>query len=143
MKKVTQITYGLFPYQGKYFFHNIKDIPKLIRRIRFVCKNGYTDLMLWSTSDWFISGMKDALINYRHNRNGTPVVIPDYSTENAEKNEYAWNNILNKMIRYLSFMDESNPVYDDIDPKVQYELMEYYKDKFFELYSKYFYYLSD
>lgn len=143
MKKVTQITYGLFPYRGRYFFTNIKEIPKLVKRICFVIKHGYTDLMWWSTRDWFVSGMKDALINYRHNRNSTPVVIPDYSTENAEKNEYVWNNILNRMIEYISYMDETNPIYDDIDPKVKYEMMEYYKDKFFELYSKYFYNLWD
>ena len=87
--------------------------------------------------------MRDVLLNYRHNRVGTPIVILDYSTENAEKNEYVWNNILDRMIEYLSYMDESNSLYDDIDPKVKHEMMDRYKDKFFELYAKYFYDLWD
>ena len=93
----------------------------------------------------FYRNLKDVVIlmNYRHKRVGTPVVIPDYSTENSEKNEYVWNNILDRMIEYLSYMDESNSLYDDIDPKIKYEMMDYYKDKFFELYAKYFYDLWD
>lgn len=143
MKKVTYITYGLFLYRGIHFYRNLKDIPILIKRLCFLLKHGYTDLMWWDTSDWFISGMRDALLNYRYNRKGTPIVIPDYSPENSEKNEYVWNNTLDRMIEYLTYMDETNSIYHDIDLKVQYEMMEYYKDKFFELYSKYFYNLWD
>lgn len=68
MKKVTHITYGLFLYRGIHFYRNLKDIPILIKRLCFLLKHGYTDLMWWDTSDWFISGMRDALLNYRHNR---------------------------------------------------------------------------
>lgn len=143
MKKVTHITYGLFLYKGIHFYRNLKDVLILIKRVCFLLKHGYTDLMLWSTRDWFISGMREVLLNYRYKRVGTPVVIPDYSTENSEKNEYVWNNILDRMIEYLTYMDESNSIYYDIDTKVKYEMMDYYKDKFFELYAKYFYDLWD
>lgn len=139
MKKVTHITYGLFLYRGIHFYRNLKDVVILLKRLFFLLKHGYTDAMLWSTSDWFISAMRDVLLNYRNNRVGTPVVIPDYNTEEIEENERIWNNILDRMIEYLSYMDESNSVYKGIDLKVKYEIMDCYKDMFFELYSKYFY----
>ena len=46
MKKVTHITYGLFLYRGIHFYRNLKDVVILIKRVCFLLKHGYTDLML-------------------------------------------------------------------------------------------------
>lgn len=133
-----KLSCGLFMFRGKNWWRNLKDIPIFIKRIFFTLKHGYSPVAQFETFEWFITVMREILINYRDNRTGTPVVIPDYNADSLiseNKNIGAYNNILNEMIELLDKMDE----YDN----TSLEAMDSAKNKFFELFSKYFYTLWD
>jgi hypothetical protein len=138
-----KLSCGLFMFHGKNWWRNLKDIPIFIQRIFFTLKHGYSPVAQWETFEWFIAVMREILINYRDNRMGTPVVIPDYHTDDLiseNKNIEIYNNILNEMIELLDKMDECNYLtYNN----ASLEAMNAAKDKFFELFSKYFYTLWD
>lgn len=138
-----KLSCGLFMFHGKNWWRNLKDIPIFFQRIFFTLKHGYSPVAQWETFEWFIAVMREILINYRDNRTGTPIVIPDYHTDNLiseNKNIEIYNNILNEMIELLDKMDECNYLtYNN----VSLEAMNAAKDKFFELFSKYFYTLWD
>ena len=138
-----KLSCGLFMFRGKNWWRNLKDIPIFIKRIFFTLKYGYSPVAQFETFEWFITVIREILINYRDNRTGTPVVIPDYNTDdliNEDKDIEAYNNILNEMIELLDKMDECNYLaYDN----ASLEAMNTAKDKFFELFSKYFYTLWD
>lgn len=138
-----KLSCGLFMFRGKNWWRNLKDIPIFIKRIFFTLKHGYSPVAQFETFEWFIAVMREILINYRDNRTGTPVVIPDYNIDdliNEDKNIEAYNNILNEMIELLDKMDENNYLTYD---SASLEAMNIAKDKFFELFSKYFYTLWD
>lgn len=143
MKNINNLTFGLFDCPKRFWYHNLKDILIFIKRIFFTLKHGYSPVARFETFEWFITVMREILINYRDNRTGTPVVIPDYNTDdliNEDKNIEAYNNIFNEMIELLDKMDECNYLaYDN----ASLEAMNTAKDKFFELFSKYFYTLWD
>lgn len=143
MKSINNLTFSLFDYPKRFWYHNIKDIPIFIKRIFFTLKHGYSPVAQWETFEWFIVVMREILINYRDNRTGTPIVIPGYHIDSLiseNKNIEAYNNILNEMIELLDKMDEGNYLtYDN----TSLEAMNAAKDKFFELFSKYFYTLWD
>ena len=144
-KNVNSISWGLFNYKPARFWKNIIDIKYLFKRIWFVMKHGYVPQAKWETFAWFIDVMKEILCSYRYDRFGTGVVIDDYWNEdgssNDEKNEAAYNAIIDEMIELLDKMDESNPIYfeGEIDFKANYEKQCAAKDRFFELFSRYFY----
>lgn len=143
MKNINNLTFGLFEYPKRFWYYNLKDVPIFIKRIFFTLKHGYSPVAQWETFEWFIAVMREILINYRDNRMGTPVVIPDYHTDDLiseNKNIEIYNNILNEMIELLDKMDECNYLtYNN----ASLEAMNAAKDKFFELFSKYFYTLWD
>lgn len=143
MKNINNLTFGLFEYSKRFWCYNLKDIPIFIQRIFFTLKHGYSPVAQWETFCWFIAVMREILINYRDNRTGTPVVIPDYHTDDLiseNKNIEIYNNILDEMIELLDKMDECNYLtYNN----ASLEAMNAAKDKFFELFSKYFYTLWD
>ena len=125
---------------------NLKDIPIFIKRIFFTLKHGYSPVAQWETFGWFIAVMRKILINYRNNRMGTPVVIPDYNIDDLiseNKNIEIYNNILNEMIKLLDKMDECNSTYNGVSLEEMHSAMDSAKNKFFELFSKYFYALWD
>lgn len=138
-----KLSWGLFMFHGKNWWRNLKDVPIFIKRIFFTLKHGYSPVAQWETFEWFIAVMREILINYRDNRMGTPVVIPDYHTDDLiseNKNIEIYNNILNEMIELLDKMDECNYLtYNN----ASLEAMNAAKNKFFELFSKYFYTLWD
>ena len=138
-----KLSWGLFMLRGKNWWRNLKDIPIFIQRIFFTLKDGYSPAAQWETFEWFIAVMREILINYRNNRMGTPVVIPDYNIDDLiseNKNIEIYNNILNEMIELLDKMDECNYLtYNN----ASLEAMNAAKDRFFELFSKYFYTLWD
>ena len=141
-----KLSWGLFMFHGKNWWRNLKDIPIFIKRIFFVLKHGYSPAAQWETFEWFIAVMREILINYRDNRTGTPVVIPDYHTDDLiseNKNIEIYNNILNEMIELLDKMDECNPTYNSVSLEEMHSAMDSAKNKFFELFSKYFYTLWD
>ena len=141
-----KLSWGLFMFHGKNWWRNLKDIPIFIKRIFFVLKHGYSPVAQWETFEWFIAVMREILINYRDNRTGTPVVIPDYHTDDLiseNKNIKIYNNILNEMIELLDKMDECNSTYNGVSLEEMHSAMDSAKNKFFELFSKYFYTLWD
>ena len=141
-----KLSWGLFMFHGKDWWRNIKDIPIFFQRIFFTLKHGYSPVAQWETFEWFIAVMREILINYRDNRTGTPVVIPDYHTDDLiseNKNIEAYNNILNEMIELLDKMDECNSTYNGVSLEEMHSAMDTAKNKFFELFSKYFYTLWD
>lgn len=143
---INKLSWGLFMFHGKSWWRNLKDIPIFIKRIFFVLKHGYSPAAQWETYGWFIAVMREILINYRDNRTGTPVVIPDYHTDDLiseNKNIEIYNNILNEMIELLDKMDECNSTYNGVSLEEMHSAMDSAKNKFFELFSKYFYTLWD
>ena len=143
---INKLSFGLFMFHGKSWWRNLKNIPIFIKRIFFTLKHGYSPVAQWETFEWFITVMREILINYRDNRMGTPVVIPDYHTDDLiseNKNIEIYNNILNEMIELLDKMDECNSTYNDVSLEEMHSAMDSAKNKFFELFSKYFYTLWD
>lgn len=143
---ISKLSFGLFMFHGKSWWRNLKDIPIFIKRIFFTLKHGYSPVAQWETFGWFITVMREILINYRDNRTGTPVVIPDYHTDDLiseNKNIEIYNNILNEMIKLLDKMDECNSTYNGVSLEEMHSAMDSAKNKFFELFSKYFYTLWD
>lgn len=143
---INKLSWGLFMFHGKDWWRNLKDIPIFIKRIFFTLKHGYSPVAQWETFNWFISVMREILINYRDNRTGTPVVIPGYHTDDSiseNKNIEIYNNILNEMITLLDQMDECNSTYNGVSLEEMHSAMDSAKNKFFELFSKYFYTLWD
>ena len=143
---INKLSWGLFMFHGKDWWRNLKDIPIFTKRIFFTLKHGYSPIAQWETFEWFIAVMREILINYRDNRTGTPVVIPDYHTDNLiseNKNIEIYNNILNEMIELLDKMDECNSTYNGVSLEEMHSAMDSAKNKFFELFSKYFYTLWD
>lgn len=141
-----KLSWGLFMFRGKNWWRNLKDIPIFIKRIFFTLKHCYSPVAQWETFEWFIAVMREILINYRDNRMGTPVVIPDYDADsliNENKNIEIYNNILNEMIELLDKMDECNSTYNGVSLEERHSAMNSAKNKFFELFSKYFYTLWD
>lgn len=143
---INKLSWGLFMFRGKDWWRNLKDIPIFIKRIFFALKHGYSPVAQWETFEWFITVMREILINYRDNRTGTPVVIPDYDADDLiseNKNIEIYNNILNEMIKLLDKMDECNSTYNGVSLEKMHSAMDSAKNKFFELFSKYFYALWD
>ena len=143
---INKLSFGLFMFHGKSWWRNLKDIPIFIKRIFFVLKHGYSPVAQWETFGWFITVMREILVNYRDNRMGTPVVIPDYNIDDLiseNKNVNVYNSLLDEMITLLDQMDENNSAYNDLSLEEVYSAMDTAKNKFFELFSKYFYTLWD
>ena len=141
-----KLSFGLFMFHGKSWWRNLKNIPIFIKRIFFTLKHGYSPVAQWETFEWFIAVMREILINYRDNRMGTPVVIPDYNIDDLiseNKNVNVYNSLLDEMITLLDQMDENNSVYNDVSLEEMHSAMDSAKNKFFELFSKYFYTLWD
>ena len=112
-----KLSWGLFMFHGKDWWRNLKDIPIFIKRIFFTLKHGYSPVAQWETFSWFIAVMREILVNYRDNRTGTPVVIPDYNIDDLiseNKNIEIYNNILNEMIKLLDKMNECNSTYNGV-----------------------------
>ena len=143
---INKLSFGLFMFHGKSWWRNLKDIPIFIKRIFFTLKHGYSPVAQWETFGWFITVMREILINYRDNRMGTPVVIPGYDVDDLiseNKNVNVYNSLLDGMITLLDKMDENNSAYNDVSLEEMHSAMDSAKNKFFELFSKYFYTLWD
>lgn len=103
---------------------------------------GYDNMDIIELYSSFISKYTKVLNEYKKNRCGHP-----WELSNEE-----WNDILDKMIYHLHYMDEDNvenelkkdmpeewiPSYKTVN-----EIMNKHKDEFFKLFSEYFYNLWD
>lgn len=144
---INKLSWGLFIFHGKNWWRNLKDIPIFFKRIFFTLKHGYTPAAQWETFSWFITVMREVLTNYRNNRFGTAIVIPNYDVDDLlvseNKNVEVYNSILDEMIELLDKMDENNSAYNNVSFEEMHSAMDAAKDRFFELFSKYFYTLWD
>ena len=121
-------------YRIRYFFGNKWEIF----RQRCQCfKRGFAWNDVWNMNFWFVSTIKSMLEHLLKNHQSHPCDI-----SNDE-----WNNILQEMIDCLKFMDEDvvlsntyaeNEYSADYWEKVE-NLMEENKNRFFELFSKWFF----
>ena len=123
-----------------YFWYNL--------RARYQrSKRGYSYGDVWNMYDWFMGTVKPMLIHLKNEGMGYPGEFKDRSEQEA---------ILDEMIDCLDFMDEDK-VYalfgfceiDDYkrmtkeDHQRIYKTMEENKNRFFELFSKYYFDLWD
>ena len=113
-------------------------------------KRGYAYSDVWDIDFWFIRTMRPMLIHLRDYGIGIP---NDLYLQNAENEREAWEAVLTEMINCLDMMGEDN-VRKNLDlwygkslTSEDYRLirdtMKENKNRFFELFSKYFYNLWD
>lgn len=116
-------------------------------------KRGYGNRDVWDIDQWFIRTIKPMLIQLRDEGNGIPGKLYLTDGDNAG---ILWENILTEMIGCLDMMEEDN-VYKFLgfgeledykrmtidDVKHVNGIMENNKNRFFELFSEYFYYIWD
>lgn len=148
---MNSVTWGLFNISPKYPFsfikQGIKDFFIMLKRICFVIKHGYPEPALWESYLFFLDSWEEILGNYRHNRNGTPVVIEDFSKWNNElekENVRLYDEILDSMLADLATM-RLDPLDGDSREEIAKisEEREAAKNRFFENFSRLFYDLWD
>ena len=111
-------------------------------------KRGYAYSDVWDMDVWFMRTVKPMLIHLRDHGIG----IPGEFCVGEDGNRIYWENTLTEMISCLELMDEdaarehlgiSDSDYSFESYKKINDLMEENKDRFFELFSKYFFDLWD
>lgn len=112
---------------------------------RFI--RGYAWADVWDMDIWFMRTVKPMLIHLRDHGIGFPGEF--YNEEGSRKQ---WEDVLTEMINCMELMDEDNverhlgiDLYDyshESYLKVR-NCMDENKNRFFELFSKYFYHLWD
>lgn len=117
------------------------------RRQRFA--RGWADGDVWNMNDWFIKTVEPMLKHLRDNGCGVPNELYDEGLDSREQ----WEAVLDEMVRCLHLMDEENVrmalglyrrhglSYDE--HKRIGDTMEENKNRFFELFSKWFFDLWD
>ena len=128
-------------YKIKYAWDNFR------RRLqRF--KRGWAYSDVWNMYCWFMTTLKPMLVHLKNNHMGVPMEF--------EKDPDGWAKVLDEMINCLDMMNEDN-VYEyfgfgdwnswremtSTDHANIYNTMEENKNRFFELFSKYFYDMWD
>ena len=119
-------------------------------RVRFQrFKRGYSYSDVWDIDSWFMTMVKPMLIHLRDHGIGIPFDLYNHEDENERID---WENILTEMVECLDLMNEDaaqkylNIADDDYSiesyKKVN-NLMDEKKNRFFELFSKYFFSLWD
>ena len=111
-------------------------------------KRGYAYSDVWDMDVWFMRTVKPMLIHLKDHGIG----IPNELYTDGENERVNWENTLTEMITYLELMDEdaarehldiSDSDYSfESNQKVR-DLMEENKDRFFELFRKYYFDLWD
>ena len=111
-------------------------------------KRGWAYGDVWDLDVWFMRTVKPMLIHLRDHGIG----IPGEFCIGEDANRIYWENTLTEMISCLELMDEDNAekylgMSDDDYSVESYkkinDLVEENKDRFFELFSKYFFALWD
>ena len=127
----------------------IYDVDSLKARCqRF--KRGYSYGDVWDMDFWFMRTVKPMLIHLRDRGIGIP---NDLYIKDADNERILWENTLTEMINCLDLMYEDNAAkhlgienkerWSLEDYNKRWMLMEESKNRFFELFSKYFYSLWD
>lgn len=158
--EIIQIKYSEFKNKDKLFdesfnlwdkitmyFYRIKNkVRNVYWEIRYGFQRmfkGYDSVDIFDTFDKFIERYTRILTRFKKNHYGYP----------ASLSEEEWDNILDKMIYHLHYMDEDNVINEltknlpedcwwESDKSVS-EIMEKHKDEFFNMFSEYFYNLWD
>lgn len=111
-------------------------------------KRGWAYGDVWDIDRWFMRTVKPMLIHLRDHGIG----IPNEFYVDGENERVNWESTLTEMISCLELMDEdaarehlgiSDSDYSFESYKKARDLMEENKDRFFELFSKYFFALWD
>lgn len=136
-KPITRISFGLF--LGS-FWMKIKDIPIFLKRVVYTLRHGYPPQATWEIYEWHRRVMLETLSEFRKNLNGYPVFDENASSEEQYDK---WGAIIDEMCEYLDAMAEDN--YDlSIENLEKSDLARTEaKDKFFALFSKYYFHLWD
>ena len=127
----------------------IYDVDSLKARCqRF--KRGYSYGDVWDMDFWFMRTVKPMLIHLRDHGIGIP---NELYLQNADNERILWENTLTEMISCLDLMCEDNAAkhlgienkekWSLEDYNKRWALMEENKNRFFELFSKYFFCLWD
>lgn len=112
-------------------------------------KRGYSYGDVWNMFDWFMRTVKPMLIHLRDYGIGIP---GEFVNEGSNSSRIYWENTLTEMISCLELMDEdaarehlgiSDSDYSSESYKKTNDLIEENKNRFFELFSKYFFALWD
>lgn len=119
----------------------LKDVKWAIKYAFERIKDGYDSREVFSLDYHFIWRYEKILKDFRKYNNGVPYGL--------QENE--WNEILDKMIYHLHYMDE-NIIEDELQLYVKdekesytvvgttiYDIMKEHKDEFFKLFSEHFY----
>lgn len=101
-----------FPFKGKEWYKNLKEIPLYFKLMHRLTKCGYDEYGNWMTYAWFITVMKEILPHYK---------LPNYSPS-IMFSEATWENAINTMLNLLDAMDENN--YDSYDEE-KYQKMNF------------------
>lgn len=110
-------------------------------------KRGYAYSDVWDIDVWFMCTVKPMLIHLRDHGIGIP-----FEFVNESDSRIYWENTLTEMISCLELMDEdtarehlgiSDSDYSFESYKKTNDLIEENKNRFFELFSKYFFDLWD
>jgi hypothetical protein len=108
-------------------------------------KRGYSYGDVWDMDFWFMRTVKPMLIHLRDHGIGIP---NELYLQDADNERILWENTLTEMISCLELMDEDNAEkylgvakndYSVESCKKVSNLIEENKNRFFELFSKYFY----
>lgn len=111
-------------------------------------KRGWSYGDVWDMDYWFMRTIKPMLIHLRDNGIG----VPNELYVDGDNERINWENVLTEMVNCLDLMDEDNAEqylgiaeddYSIESYKKVTDLMYEKKDRFFELFSKYFYSLWD
>ena len=108
-------------------------------------KRGYSYGDVWDMDFWFMRTVKPMLIHLRDHGIGIP---NELYLQDADNERIIWENTLTEMISCLELMNEDNAEkylgienndFSVEDYNKKWALMEENKNRFFELFSKYFY----
>lgn len=146
VRKWNNVATPFFWFSGCNFWRNLKDIPLFLRALHTLLKDGIPPQAYYETSAWFIDVMEMVIRWYRNERAGSPFILEEEvklgDKEQDKRNEEAYNAVLDEMLFHLESMKEENYYKEGFDPDKWEEIDKQiysHKDKFFELFSKYFF----
>ena len=138
-KPITRISFGLF--LGS-FWMKLKDVPIFLKRVVYTLRHGYPPQATWEIYEWHRCVMLETLSEFRKNLNGYPTSYDD--EDSSPEEQYAkWGAIIDEMCNYLDDMGEDSYDYSIENFKKNDLARTEAKDKFFALFSKYYFHLWD
>lgn len=146
VRKANKVSWPFFQFSGSNSWRNLKDIPSFLRAVYTLLKDGAPPQAYYETYAWFIDVMEMIIEWHRNERMGTPFVLEEKvkfgDEEQERRNEEAYNVVLDEMLLHLEGMKEENYYKEESDPdrreEVDKQIYEH-KDKFFSLFSEYFF----